>query len=236
MDIRNSMLTSVDRDSTKMTPFLDLLEPLPIKCRYYGVDVNKKAVDEKVMKFNEKYTKVECSGVHATFEDGIAMAATQAGKKVIISLGSTVTNFDPTQALENLRKLCRGDNLVILGQQGPDAVTGRHGDKVHRDAYHTERFEKFIWQGMLGTGNEVLRKKVFTEKEWEIKCEILHRPWRHQFVFHYKGEERFRGFVSFKYHEHEIISMIKETGAPSPEIYRHRETAMRIYAVDCLGN
>lgn len=220
------MLTSVDRDSTKIIILLDILERWGIKCRYWRVDINKKSLDESVRQLNEKYTNVKCSGVHGTFEDGLAMAAAQGGKKVIISLGSTVINFGRTQALGNLRELCRDGNLVIIGYQGPDAVTGRHGDKVHHDAYHTGQFEEFIWQGLEGTGNELLRKKVFTKEEWEIKCEIRHRPWRHQFVFHQNGKERFRGFVSIKYHEHEITSMIKETGAPSPEIYRHPETAM----------
>ncbi|KAK7419580.1 hypothetical protein QQZ08_010793 [Neonectria magnoliae] len=163
------------------------------------------------------------------------MAAAQAGKKVIISLGSTVINFGRTQVLDNLRELCRGDNLVIFGHQGPDGVTGPDGDQVHHDAYHTKQFKDFMWKGLLETGNEILRKTVFTDREWDIKCKIRHRPWRHQFVFHYEGKERFQGFVSIKYHEHEIASMIEEAGAPSPEIYRHPETAMRVYVVDCAN-
>lgn len=221
------MLTSVDRDSIKIALILDQFESEGIKCHYCRVDINRKSLDETVRQLDEKYTHVECSGLHGTFEDGLAMAAAQAGKKVIISLGSTLINFDNSQALENLRGSCRDNNTVIIGHQGPEAMTGHDGRDLHRASYHTPEYEQFMLEGALGTGNEVLGKEVFKAGEWKIDCEITKSgPWSHEFIFYHEGEERFRAFSSRKFNEQEVSSMFRAVGAPSPAIYRHPETAM----------
>jgi hypothetical protein len=221
------MLTSVDRDSIKIALILDQFELEGIKCRYCRVDINRKSLDETVRQLDEKYTHVECSGLHGTFEDGLAMAAAQAGKKVIISLGSTVINFDNSQALENLRGSCRDNNMVIIGHQGPEAMTGPNYKEVHRASYHTKEYEEFMLQGALGTGNEVLGEEVFKAGEWTLGCAITpNGPWSHEFIFHHQGKEIFRAFSSKKFNEQEVSSMFKAVGAPSPAIHRHSETAM----------
>ncbi|RSL84873.1 hypothetical protein CDV31_016648 [Fusarium ambrosium] len=201
-------------DSTKITLLLDLLEPLNIICHYYAVDINE-------------------DGVHVTFEDGVAMAAMQPGYKIIISLGSTATIFGHSEALKNLQMYIRDADLLNLGREGPYGVMGPNGNKIHDDAYHTEPYGGFLWAG-LKTGNGILQK-VFNETDWKIKCEIRQRPWCHQFVFLHQGDGRFRGLVSYKYDEGEMTAMIKEAGALSTDIYRHPETEMRVYVVDCAG-
>ncbi|RSL73893.1 hypothetical protein CEP54_000290 [Fusarium duplospermum] len=221
-------------DSTKMSILLDLFELKGIKCYYCRVDINEELLKKNVRQLNKKYTYVECSGLLGTFEHGLAMAAAQAGKKVITSLGSTLLNLDNSQALKNLRGSCRDNNMVIIGHQGPEAMTGRDGEELHRASYHTKEYDEFI-RGALRTGNEALGKEVFNAGEWEIGCAITPKgPWSHDFIFYHQGEERFRAFSSKKFNEQEVSDMFKMVGAPSPEIHRHSKTAMRIYVVDCL--
>ncbi|KAK7414188.1 hypothetical protein QQX98_006974 [Neonectria punicea] len=215
-------------DSTKMEPLLDQLDSQGIHCRYWIVDINEKVLDNRVRQLHEKYTHVECSGLYGSFEDGAATAAIQpSSSKVIISLGSTATNFGYGQTLKNLRTYCNIADLLVLGHQGPG------GDMFCHDACHTEQSKSFIWDGLSNTANRILAAPVFNTEEWEIGCNIQDEPWRHDFIFRHQGKERFWGFSSTKYTTTEFSTMTMLAGAPSPEVYSHPETALKVYVVDC---
>ncbi|KAM5358847.1 hypothetical protein ACJZ2D_014945 [Fusarium nematophilum] len=212
-------------DSSKTKILLDELESREHCCRYWAVEINKKLLDSNIQQLKERYTHVECSGLYGTFDEAMELAANVPGKKVIMSLGSTATNFSYGQVVENLQTYCEVADLVILGQQGPD------GTVPHHDVYHTKQFERFIWDGLLDTGNRILETTEFNTEEWGITCETKHEPWRHNFIIYRQGK-KFRTFASIKYTESEVSALAELAGAPRPEIHRHPETGMRIYVLN----
>ena len=115
------------------------------------------------------YKNVRCYGLHGTYDDGLEWLKrpeSQAKPKCILSLGSSIGNFNHQEAAAFLGRFAEvtawGDSLLI----GLDGCQDK--DKVY-EAYNDRegKTHEFIFNG-LTHANKLFGREVFNLSDWKV--------------------------------------------------------------------
>ena len=128
-----------------------------------------------------KYDHVKCHGLLGTFDDGLAWLKEPRNCEkphTILFMGSSIGNFNRTQAVEFLKgfsAIMRPEDTMLVGVdacQDEDKVFHAYNDKQSKT-------HEFILNG-LEHANRLMGKKVFCENNWRVIGEYDSEAERHQ--------------------------------------------------------
>ncbi|KAK0621601.1 hypothetical protein B0T17DRAFT_618029 [Bombardia bombarda] len=158
----------------KVNLLLQALEDAGKEVDYYALDLSLKELRRTLAQL-PAYKHVRSHGLLGTYDDGrewLKLAPNASRQKCILSLGSSIGNFDRAEASEFLKTfadvLGHGDTMLI----GLDACDDPA--KVYR-AYNDSKglTHEFVLNG-LRHANEVLGETTFNEKDWKVIGEYVY--------------------------------------------------------------
>ncbi|TRX96381.1 hypothetical protein FHL15_002653 [Xylaria flabelliformis] len=161
--------------------FLAALDKLGVPFEYFALDLSFSEL-ERTLDAVPAYNNVRTSGLHGTYDDGMAWllrAENHAKPKCIMSLGSSLGNFTCPEATEFLKAvggcLAPGRDCLLVGLdkcRDHDVVYSAYNDRegVTR---------KFILNG-LSHANKVLGEELFKIDDWEYVGEFDEKSGRHR--------------------------------------------------------
>lgn len=152
-----------------MKILLDALERAKKDVTYFALDLMQSELDRTLADVPEgTFRHVKCAGLLGTYDDGLEWLKRQenAGRpKAILSLGSSIGNFPPSEASEFLAgfaALLGQDDLMLVGIDGcldPSKVFHAYND---RDGVTHE----FTMNG-LHHANSLLGYEAFNTDDWD---------------------------------------------------------------------
>lgn len=153
-----------------MKILLDALDRKGQDVSYFALDLSRKELERTLREVpTGTFKNVKCFGLLGTYDDGLAWLKESANvekHKTILSLGSSIGNFDRTGAAEFLSQfaniLSPSDTFLL----GLDACTDP--EKVYH-AYNDREglTHEFVLNG-LKHANELLGYQAFKELEWKV--------------------------------------------------------------------
>ncbi|RKF58925.1 Ergothioneine biosynthesis protein 1 [Erysiphe neolycopersici] len=213
------------------------------KIDYYALDLCAKEL-KRTLDQTPPFQYVNCYGLHGTYEDGllwIERAKNRKCPKVILSLGSSIGNFQYDEAQEHLRKISRvlmpGDILLIGMDHTNDASKVYHAYNDQKGITH-----QFILNG-LESANEILGRRAFNITDWRVIGEYVYdsKGGRHQAFltpirdisygnyFHIKAGERIQIERSFKFSIEQTAYLFKESELRKSWIWPHLTESYNLY-------
>ena len=168
------------------------------------------------------YKFVKFFALHGTYDDGLAwLSKTSKQPTVIISLGSSVGNFDRTEAADFLRSFAEAvgphDRLLI----GLDAC--QDADKVYKAYNDSEGVTEWFYRSGLDHVNVLLGQQVLRQNDWDVEgrydsqehkhyaCYVAKKDVQVDDVLIKKGE-KLKFEESYKYNEAESDHLWREAG------------------------
>ncbi|KAI5806819.1 histidine-specific methyltransferase [Peziza echinospora] len=154
---------------------------------YYALDLSRPELERTLADIPSSLPpSITCVGLHGCYDDGLKWLSTNPQvkdvQKCILWLGSSIGNFDRTDATAFLRDIADktmmpGDTMLIGidGCKIPEKVF-----RAYNDSFGVSR--EFELNG-LAHANEILGGDVFKKDEWEYVGEWNERKGRHQAVF-----------------------------------------------------
>ena len=187
------------------------------------------------------YEHVRCYGLHGTYDDGLEWLKKPENisrPKCILSLGSSIGNFNRQEAAEFLKSftqvMSERDSMLI----GVDACQDK--DKVFH-AYNDKegKTHEFIRNG-LTNANAILGKEVFKQEDWEVIGEYDSAAARHQVFYsavrdmdiegvHFQTGERVRVEESYKYSALQSSQLWQDAGLAPRAIFGNGPGDYRTY-------
>jgi L-histidine Nalpha-methyltransferase / hercynylcysteine S-oxide synthase len=209
----------------KINMLLHALDRIGKRIDYYALDLDYEELRRTLAAVpHGTFKHVKCHGLHGTYDDGLVWLKRPeiaARPKCILSMGSSIGNFDPQEVAPFLgayaKSLQDGDSLMI----GIDKTTDT--DKVYH-AYNDKYgvTHDFILNG-LAHANRLLGWEAFEPGVWHVHGEVDPVKNCHQaFVYPDKdvsvGDmfvgkgERIRIEHSYKYTDEKAAAMWKKIG------------------------
>ena len=107
------------RNLRKVSIFLEAIDAAGKDVDYYALDLSLKEL-QRTLAVVPRFKHVRCHGLHGTYDDGLSWIrspALAARPKCVMSLGSSIGNFDRKDAASFLKQfsdcLQYGDTLLI---------------------------------------------------------------------------------------------------------------------------
>lgn len=150
-----------------------LLDALDRKCKditYYALDLSPTELERTLAEVPQgTFQHVTCCGLLGTYDDGLAWLKQPANKikqKTILSLGSSIGNFDRIEAAEFIAQFADILTPIDTMLLGLDACTD--ADKVYH-AYNDREglTHEFILNG-LAHANHLLGSEAFKREDWKV--------------------------------------------------------------------
>ncbi|KAK3677933.1 hypothetical protein LTR78_002028 [Recurvomyces mirabilis] len=233
----NSMVIELGSGNLrKIKILLDALEKAQKNVDYYALDLMESEL-ERTLAEAPQYRYVTCQGLHGTYDDGLAWVQQpqNANKpKTILSLGSSIGNFDRGSASSFIRSIfaALGPNDSVL--IGLDAC--QEPDKVYH-AYNDSKgiTHKFIANG-LKHANTLLGSEIFRLPDWEILGRYDEAGGKHQAFVAPKRDLAVLG-VSIKAHEQiRIEESYKYNSAQANELWNQSGALQKIKLSNDAGD
>ena len=104
--------------AAKTCTLLQALSQRQIRVPYYPVDISPAALKEAWERVDVQCPQVSVRPVVADFSQGFGFLREIPGRKLVLYLGSSIGNFDPTAAIEMLKQIRRelaGGDALLLG-------------------------------------------------------------------------------------------------------------------------
>ncbi|KAF4549171.1 Histidine-specific methyltransferase-like protein [Elsinoe fawcettii] len=165
----------------KVRLLLEALERRGASVSYYALDLSREELERTLAEIPiGTFRHVKCFGLWGTYDDGLAWLKQPKNlkrPKTILSLGSSIGNFDRKEAAEFLAQfrdvLGAGDSFLL----GVDACT--NPEKVYH-AYNDRHglTHEFVLQG-LSQANQLLGYVAFNVADWEVIGEYDSAAGRH---------------------------------------------------------
>ncbi|KAI9814362.1 MAG: hypothetical protein M1826_002274 [Phylliscum demangeonii] len=181
----------------KVKLLLDAIERTGRDVDYYALDLSVSELERTLSQLPKNtYQHVKCYGLHGTYDDGLAWVNSPkraSTSKCIMSLGSSVGNFNRADAADFLGRVVQGfgpkDSVLI----GLDAC--KDPEKVFH-AYNDEGgvTHAFLRNG-LAQANTLLGKAVFRQEDWTVIGEYDAAAGRHQAFYSPTREFSFDGII-----------------------------------------
>ncbi|KAI9723969.1 MAG: hypothetical protein M1812_000687 [Candelaria pacifica] len=166
----------------KVNILLQALEKSRKSVEYYALDLSLPELERTLSAIPKgTYKYVKCCGLHGTYDDGLywlSRPRNHSKPKCILSLGSSIGNFDREAAASFLRSFARrlhGGDRIIIGLDAckdPERVFHAYND---RDGVT----HKFIMNGLLHA-NRILGANMFALQDWRVIGEWNESAGRHQ--------------------------------------------------------
>ena len=155
---------------------LDALDRAEKNVFYYALDLMQSELDRTLAAVpKDTYKHVKCHGLLGTYDDGfewLKRPENAAAPKVVLSMGSSIGNFAPNEAVEFLAQITRvlgpGD-MMLIGLdacQNPAKVYHAYNDR--HDITH-----EFTLNG-LNHANKLLGYEAFKLEHWEAIGEFVY--------------------------------------------------------------
>ncbi|KAF2219107.1 C-type lectin protein [Elsinoe ampelina] len=165
----------------KVRLLLEALERKRCSVSYYALDLSREELERTLAEIPPgTFQHVKCFGLWGTYDDGLAWLKQPKNlkrPKTILSLGSSIGNFDRKEAAEFLaqfRQVLGKEDSFLLGV---DACT--NPEKVYH-AYNDRHglTHEFVLHG-LSQANQLLGYRAFETADWEVIGEYDTRAGRH---------------------------------------------------------
>ncbi|KAK4191955.1 hypothetical protein QBC35DRAFT_470231 [Podospora australis] len=159
----------------KVNLLLQALEDAGKDVDYYALDLSKQELERTLAQLPTTYRHVRAHGLLGTYDDGrewLKDPSNTSRRKCILSLGSSIGNFERSDAASFLKGftdvLGHGDTMLI----GLDACS--NPAKVYH-AYNDKEgiTHEFILNG-LRHANKVLGETAFVESDWRVIGEYVY--------------------------------------------------------------
>ncbi|KAJ5561057.1 Methyltransferase domain of unknown function DUF2260 [Penicillium sp. DV-2018c] len=157
-------------------------ERIKKKVDYYALDLSLVELQRTFSEISpESFMHIGLHGLHGTYDDAVDWLKRPENRErptVVMSMGSSIGNFDRTGAAEFLRGFSRllspSDFLLI----GLDAC--KNSEKVFKAYNDSKGITRQFYENGLVHANAVLGFEAFKADEWEILTGYDDREGRHQ--------------------------------------------------------
>ncbi|KAK4986175.1 hypothetical protein LTR50_005467 [Elasticomyces elasticus] len=167
----------------KVKILLDALEKVERAVQYYALDLSPEELQRTLSAIPEgTYKHVKCFGLLGTYDDGLTWLKLQsenaAKPKSILSLGSSIGNFDRNEAAKFINQFTDVLNPTDTFLFGVDACTDP--GKVYH-AYNDRHglTHRFVLNGLVHA-NRLLGREAFVLRDWKVVGEYDEDAGRHQ--------------------------------------------------------
>jgi L-histidine N-alpha-methyltransferase len=229
LDAAGPSLTLVELGAGTASKTCILIEELlqrQSRALFYPIDVSPSALNEAVKQMAVQFPQLRVSPIVADYTGGVSALTRISGRKLVLYIGSSIGNFEPSQAVGVLRRIRRslraGDALLL----GTDLAKSA---KVLLPAYDdaqgiTAQFNK----NMLARLNRELDADFDLDAfrhvaVWNKRCsrmEMYLESTTKQLVFlpaidldvHFENGERLHTENSYKYTAQMVNTIVRESG------------------------
>ncbi len=229
LDAAGPSLTLVELGAGTASKTCILIEELlqrQSRALFYPIDVSPSALNEAVRQMATQFPQLRVSPIVADYTGGVPALTRISGRKLVLYIGSSIGNFEPSQAVGVLRRIRRslrsGDALLL----GTDLAKS---SKVLLPAYDdaqgvTAQFNK----NMLARLNRELDADFYLDAfrhvaVWNKRCsrmEMYLESTTKQSVFlpaidldvHFEKGERLHTENSYKYTSEMVNTIVRESG------------------------
>ena len=165
----------------KVDILLRALEKGQKDIEYFALDISRPELERTLSAIQGTYKHVRCQGLFGTYDDGLSWLKTQESlekPKCILSMGSSIGNFDRTEAGEFLKAfshVLRDQDFFLIGIdacQDADRIYHAYNDREGKT-------HEFILNG-LTHANKLMGKEIFKGGEWKVVGEFDKDAGRHQ--------------------------------------------------------
>jgi len=212
--------------ATKTRALIEAILRRQLRLEFHPVDVSPAALQDAVTSLNGDYTHLHVSPIVADYTANFPPLQSLPGRKLVLFIGSTIGNFEPSEAAQFLRDIRKslepGDAFLL----GTDLVKDA---RILHDAYNdkqlvTERFNKNVLSRInreLGADFDVplfkhiaLWNPVASRIEMHLESRVaqtvnvrdLNRS------FHFDRGERIHTENSYKFTPASIAQVLSESG------------------------
>ncbi|PKS08845.1 hypothetical protein jhhlp_003455 [Lomentospora prolificans] len=158
----------------KVCLLLQALEDAQKEVEYYALDLSKQELERTLAQVPE-FKYVTCRGLLGTYDDGrewLKQPGIASRSKCILSLGSSIGNFDRHEAadfLKNFSATLGPSDMMLIGVDAcADPAKVYHAYNDRKGLTH-----RFILNG-LSQANEVLGDQIFEESDWKVIGEYVY--------------------------------------------------------------
>ncbi|KAL2159435.1 hypothetical protein VTH06DRAFT_2440 [Thermothelomyces fergusii] len=206
----------------KVNLLLQALEDARKDIDYYALDLSRQELERTLAQL-PRYKHVRAHGLLGTYDDGrlwIKDPAVAARQKCILSLGSSIGNFDRREAaafLKSFADVLGPADAMLIGLDACDDPA-----KVYH-AYNDKEgiTHEFILNG-LRHANRILGEDAFVEKDWRVVGEYVYdgEGGRHQ-AFYAPVRETIVMGERIRPHERiQVEQSLKYSAAEAEELWR----------------
>ena len=176
------MYLTGNRNLRKVSILLQAIERAEKDVHYYALDLSLSELQRTLsVTPHGKYKHIHCHGLLGTYDDGLEwlkQPRNLSKPKCVLSLGSSIGNFDRLEAAQFLKKfadILDVRNIVLVGVDACQTP-----DKVYRAYNDSEGKTHEFYRNGLRHANRLLAKEAFTPEDWNILGEYDAVAGRHQ--------------------------------------------------------
>ena len=212
--------------ASKTCILIEELLQLQSRALFYPIDVSPSALNEAVRQMAVQFPQLRVSPIVADYTGGVPALARISGRKLVLYIGSSIGNFEPSQAvgmLRRIRRSLRASDALLLGTDLAKS------SKILLPAYDdaqgvTARFNKNILDRLNRELEADFDVDAFKHIAlWNKHCsrmEIYLESTAKQSVFvpainmdvHFAAGERLHTENSYKYTDHMVNTILRESG------------------------
>jgi dimethylhistidine N-methyltransferase len=104
--------------ATKTRVLIEDLLQRQSRALFYPIDVSPSALNEAVRQMNEQFPNLRVNPIVADYTLGVPALSRISGRKLVLYIGSSIGNFEPSQAvgiLRRMRRSLRSGDALLLG-------------------------------------------------------------------------------------------------------------------------
>lgn len=158
------------RNLRKIKILLDELDRTGKSVDYYALDLSLSELQRTFAEVSvDDFNHVGLHGLHGTYDDALAWLKDPQNRKrptVILTLGSSIGNFDRSAAAEFLTqysKLLGPSDMLVVGLDGC-----KDPERVHKAYNDSQGITRRFYENGLHHANTVLGYEAFKPDEWEV--------------------------------------------------------------------
>ena len=153
-----------------MNILLEAFEHAGKNAQYFALDLSFAELERTFSEIpTSRFQHVKLAALHGTYDDGLAWlreTADQYPSTCVMSLGSSIGNFSPTEAADFLKRfadvLGPADSLLI----GLDAC--QDSKRIYKAYNDPENLTHEFYRNGLSHANRLLGYKAFRQEDWDI--------------------------------------------------------------------
>ena len=246
MSFDNRKLSAISKTLTELSNLrkveilLKALERAKKRTDYYALDLSLpelKRTFAEVATADYKYVKFHA--LHGSYDDGLAWLMDKQDKPVVImSLGSSIGNFDRNEAAKFLTTFSTGMTSQDMFIVGLDAC--QDPEKVFKAYNDSEGVTERFYRNGLDHANSLLGEKAFRQEDWAVEGHYSTEENKHEAFYVAKKDlhirdafirrgEKLKFEESYKYSIEESDMMWRDAELVSVCSYGNRDNTHRMH-------